>query len=520
MNDAYEKNNIEGEVAGNDVVLLDDDASSPMAMSNALTTSSFRGASSSPTSMPPAMAVATLNLNTPSSLESRDTLTLAALYNSSRRSRNSPEKMKTQLPASTNLPPPPPLYSASGQQQHNQSLQSSLTSSAQPPQVSLNTMHDSWNTSMSSLMNSSIFNSCNSSALATNPPIGNTSPTQHRPHPKKNVQHNIDWSKLNNYSIEERADPPFQNISVPEGDDSSATAPLDDSGYSEYSHVRSRSDFEMDIHYDQEQEMALSPVADGCNTTELPPYKRNRRGSGSLRMGMMEGSSYEPTTPQVPANDVPATTTSRSSDTAFDIYAAASRASYTIDDSIILTPLLVHARSRNQDEEKASRRNSLKIEDLEEEQPSRPVIQDKHGIKGSQDQKLVRRKIQRLLLIRHCTKCSIRSIPPPPLAFSDSSNPMLTAIVDTGYFCPVTSHCAEGKALCAHIKACKLDDCTYPKCLTTREVLGRYMKCKDRVCKVCAPVRSRDKRRRNQTKDDDSIGTIDNIDWLRANMLL
>ena len=113
----------------------------------------------------------------------------------------------------------------------------------------------------------------------------------------------------------------------------------------------------------------------------------------------------------------------------------------------------------------------------------------------------MRRKIQRLLLIRHCTQCS--------KPFSNSA---------PGYFCPVTSHCAEGKALCAHIKTCKLDDCTYEKCLTSREVLGHYMKCKDLGCMVCGPVRSRDKER-NQKNDDDSIETIDDFEWLKANML-
>lgn len=510
MNDAYEKK-MEGEVACN--VLMDEASGAPSpkqtaAMSNSMSTASFRA--SSPTWITPTVAVEKLNLNSASPLESSvNTLTLAALYHSSRRSRNTPEAMKTQLPASTNLPPPPPLYSASGQQ-NNQSLQFSDTPSAQPNQVSINTLHDSWNTSMSSLMNSSFFTSSNISALATNPPIGNTSPRQQRPRAKKNAQNNIDWSKLNNYSMEERAEPSFSNLPAPEGDDSSASAPFDDT---EYSHVRCRSDFEMDMDMDiicdQEQEKTSRPGPNECNTTELPPppHKRNRRGS------------YERTTP-FPTNDVPATPMPRSSDTAFDIYVTnnpSSRVSSIFDDDINLTPLFVHARSRNQEKPPTtSRRKSLEIEDLEEEQPSRPMIHDHHGVQDSQsekDQLLVRRKIQRLLLIRHCTKCSIRSIPLPPLTFPSSSS----YTTPGGYFCPVSSHCAEGKALCAHIKSCKLDDCTYKKCLTTREVLGHYMKCRDSGCKVCGQVRSRDKRRRNQMKGgDDGI----DIEWLHANMLL
>lgn len=494
MNDAHRKS-AEGEVADNILMCYKASAaSSPMhvtAISNAMSTSSLRA--SSPTSITPATSVATHSLNNPSSLQSSDTLKLAAMYPSSRRSRHI-----SQLPTSTHdLPPPPPLYSASDQQ-HD--LQFELKSNFQPALVSINTMHDSWNTSMSSLVNSSFLSSSNSSALVTNPPIVNTSQRQEystSTRTKKNIQDNIDWSTLNNYSIEEREEPPCPNFPVPEGDDSSSSAPLDDS---EYSHVRRRSVFEIDVNFDEDQEAkATSPGADGCNPAEVPPppHKKNRRSS--LRLGT-EGRSYEPTNPLLPTNDAPATPASCSSNTAFDIYVSnnaypSSRVSSNFDDDINLT------RSRNQEKlSSTSRRNSLKLEDLEDEQPSRPV-QDKHGIEDSQSE-LVRRKVQRLLLIRHCTKCSVRSIPLP----------LNVQTVDTGYFCPVTSHCAEGKALCAHIKACKLDDCTYKKCLTTREVLGHYIKCRDLECMICGPVRSRDKRRRNQMKDD--------IEWRHANMLL
>lgn len=479
--------------------------SSPML---AAATSNFRMSSasfreSSPASNTPTVAAAKLSLSTPSSLESSlKTLTLAALYHSSRRSRNSEEEMKTkvQVPASTNLPPPPPLYSPSGQQ-NNQSLQDPDTSSAQPNRVSINTLHDSWNTSMSSLMNSSFFTSCNSSSLATNHLIDNTPPRQQRRRTRINLQNNIDWSKLNNYIMDERAEPSFPNLPAPEGDDSYASAPLDDS---EYSHVRRRSDFEMDVICDEEQEKTSTssrPDPTGCKITDLPPppNKRNRRGS-------YERTTYFPC-------DVPATHTPGSSDTTFDIYVSnypSSRVSSIFDDDINLTPLPVHTRRRNQEKQPSTfRRKSLEIEDLEEEQPNRAMIQDSQS---EEDQILVRRKIQRLLLIRHCTKCSVRSIPLPPLALPSPSSNRTPA----GYFCPVSSHCAEGKALCAHIRACKLDDCTYKKCLTTREVLGHYMKCRDSGCKICGPVRSRDKRRRNQMKGDDGI----DIDWLHANMLL
>ncbi len=452
-------------------------------ISNAISTALLQA--SSPTSITPNTSMATHSLSNPSPLQSREALTLAAMYNTSRRSRNnSPEKKSQQLLASTqNLLPPPPIYSDNGKD-HGQSLQSERKCSAQPALVSTNTMNDSWNASMDSLANSSFLKSSNSIAMTTNPPIINTFQSQQRGSCAKKKQDNIDWSTLNNYSMEERKGPPCPNVPVLEGDGDSSSA-LDDS---EYPHVRRRSDFEICTNSDEDQEKSSSPGAYGCNPVELPapPHKKNRRGS--LRMSMDE-SSNEPTKLKVPSsNDTPAIPLPCSSDIAFDIYVPnntyqPSKMSSTFDDGTNLT------RIRRQEElTPTPRRTSLKLEDLEDEQESRS--------------ELIRRKIQRLLLIRHCTKCPIRKKPLP-------SN---VNAIDTGYFCPVTSRCAEGKALCAHIKTCKLNDCTYKKCLTTREVLGHYIKCKDPGCKICGPVRTRDKKRRNQLKDD--------IEWRHANMLL
>lgn len=435
---------------------------------------------SSPTSITPNALMATHSLGDPSSLQSSDTLTLAAMYHSSRRSSdNSSEKNNQQLlPSTQDLLPPPPIYSAIGKD-HGQSLQSEQKNSAQPALVSTNTLNDSWN----SLVNSSFLKSSNSAAMATNPPIINIFQSQQRGRCTKKKQGNIDWSTMNNYSMEEMEEPPCPNVPVPEGDGDSTSA-LDDS---EYPHVRRRSDFKID----EDQEKSSSPGAYGCNPAELPapPHKKKRRGG--LRMSMDE-SSNDPTKLQVPTNDTPAIPLPCSSDTAFDIYVPnnayqSSKMSSTFDDDINLS------RSRRQEElSPTPRRNSLRLEDLEDEQES---IEERQS-------ELVRRKIQRLLLIRHCTKCSIRSISLPPNVNA----------IDTGYFCPVTSRCAEGKALCAHIKTCKLANCTYKKCLTTREVLGHYINCKDRGCKICGPVRTRDKRRRNQMKED--------IEWKHVNMLL
>lgn len=134
---------------------------------------------------------------------------------------------------------------------------------------------------------------------------------------------------------------------------------------------------------------------------------------------------------------------------------------------------------------------------------------------------IISRKIQRLLLIRHCSTCTVPVSPPPllplaipcpPLSFptdfcgpctdsdmTDVSPPSAGVSVqhtNMADVCPVTSHCAEGKALCAHILTCKLKNCTYRGCLTTREVLGHHMRCRDKKCEVCSPVRVLDLKRR------------------------
>lgn len=420
-----------------------------------------------PTSITPSTATATLTHDTP---------TLASLYHLSRRSRSSSssERVMCQLPESHANIPPPPLYSVSGCQHQNQpsNRESFLTSFSRTNEVSISSTfndsfsangayRDSWNTSMSSLMNSSFFNASNNIAFATNPPIGNNSSKLKRPREAKNNLKDI-WSKLNNYSmVETNAQQPSST--------SSNLSPLDDSESSQV-----RRDFEMHVNCHQDNAI---PGADGCNTRldmPPPPHKKNRKGC--LRI-VPEGSRYEPTSKQ----------SSFKSNASFD---------FVSDNAHTLTPLHVHdSRSRDQEDSHSSP-NSIQLEDLEDP-PSPDIVQ----AYNEKDQKLVRRKIQRLLLIRHCTQCS--------KPFSNSA---------PGYFCPVTSHCAEGKALCAHIKTCKLDDCTYEKCLTSREVLGHYMKCKDLGCMVCGPVRSRDKER-NQKNDDDSIETIDDFEWLKANML-
>jgi len=155
---------------------------------------------------------------------------------------------------------------------------------------------------------------------------------------------------------------------------------------------------------------------------------------------------------------------------------------------------------------------------------------------SEKDQRILRRKIQRLLLIRHCSTCPVpppsRKVPPPPLVAhaptglcspcGDNDEGKNRQASHQG--CPVTSHCAEGKALCAHIRTCKLGNCTYKKCLTSREVLGHYKNCKNRFCEICGPVRALDRKKDQKggpqrRRSDSSIETIDDEGWLNANMM-
>jgi len=78
----------------------------------------------------------------------------------------------------------------------------------------------------------------------------------------------------------------------------------------------------------------------------------------------------------------------------------------------------------------------------------------------------VRHKQQRLLLLRHASKCQF----------------------EAGK-CPVTPHCASMKKLWEHIAHCKNQQCTVQHCMSSRYVLSHYRRCKDPRCPACGPVR-------------------------------
>jgi hypothetical protein len=78
----------------------------------------------------------------------------------------------------------------------------------------------------------------------------------------------------------------------------------------------------------------------------------------------------------------------------------------------------------------------------------------------------VKIKQQRLLLLRHASKCQ----------------------AEDGK-CTVTSHCGMMKQLWKHIAECKEQKCEVPHCISSRYVLSHYRKCKDSKCQICEPVR-------------------------------
>ncbi|CAN0302855.1 unnamed protein product, partial [Discosporangium mesarthrocarpum] len=78
----------------------------------------------------------------------------------------------------------------------------------------------------------------------------------------------------------------------------------------------------------------------------------------------------------------------------------------------------------------------------------------------------LRQQQQRLLLLRHASKCPHETDP-----------------------CNVTPHCRAMKQLWKHIAECKIQTCDVPHCVSSRFVLSHYHRCKKPKCAVCAPVR-------------------------------
>ncbi|VEU37356.1 unnamed protein product [Pseudo-nitzschia multistriata] len=102
----------------------------------------------------------------------------------------------------------------------------------------------------------------------------------------------------------------------------------------------------------------------------------------------------------------------------------------------------------------------------------------------------VRHKQQRLLLLRHASKCEHKTN------------------------CPVTPHCANMKKLWEHIAHCKDQQCNVPHCMSSRYVLSHYRRCKDAKCPACGPVRETIRRsvreQGNRAVQTSSLPSFDN----------
>lgn len=107
----------------------------------------------------------------------------------------------------------------------------------------------------------------------------------------------------------------------------------------------------------------------------------------------------------------------------------------------------------------------------------------------------IRHKQQRLLLLRHASRCQ-----------HEPSK------------CPVTPHCAAMKTLWEHIARCKDQNCSVPHCMSSRYVLSHYRRCKDSKCPACGPVRETIKKSHEREKKAmDPFGDQSSPDYVQQN---
>ena len=99
----------------------------------------------------------------------------------------------------------------------------------------------------------------------------------------------------------------------------------------------------------------------------------------------------------------------------------------------------------------------------------------KQELTHEQRAQVLRQQQQRLLLLRHSSKCPAGT----------PQNPEK---------CRATPHCAQMKQLWQHIAKCKDQRCATSHCVSSRYVLSHYHRCNDQLCMVCLPVRQEMKR--------------------------
>ena len=381
--------------------------------------------------MPPTPNTAADLTETPSSSISKDRNTLAALYHSSRRSRrDSPMPPSTYATAATasqqGFLPPPPLASASPKPS------SSFHST---------TNNSTWNTSVGSM-----------SGYIQAPPLYNSS-----------------------LSGEVKA-PPDYNASQP-------TAPQAVSTNEPYltpllpaKQTVSMSQFEftpnttMDRHL---LDLANESSANMCMEQFSRFTTRSRAEFEGHDEGVAQGPSLPPSKkPKAEDNEQ---TPGSSLTNLYSAMAYPNPETSPRDDRVEESIQSLLALSKNE-------------QPLTHELVARHEKQQEESAAAKRDQDIIRRKVQRLLLIRHATRCKV---------------PLTSSEAEGSQECPVSSHCAEGKRLASHIRKCKDADCRYKWCLSTRDVLGHYRSCRDRKCPVCNPVRAMHRREEQKAAGGD-----------------
>jgi len=108
---------------------------------------------------------------------------------------------------------------------------------------------------------------------------------------------------------------------------------------------------------------------------------------------------------------------------------------------------------------------NMPIPPQQQQQQSRRSINGNAETPSNDTDAKSRHKRQRLLLLRHASKCT----------------------AENGT-CSITPHCAEMKVLWKHIAECKDQKCLVPHCVSSRYVLSHYRRCKP-PCNICDPVK-------------------------------
>ncbi len=100
-----------------------------------------------------------------------------------------------------------------------------------------------------------------------------------------------------------------------------------------------------------------------------------------------------------------------------------------------------------------------------------------------QRQQYIQKQQRWLLFLRHCAKCN-----------QDEQE------------CQFSRSCRVGKELWQHILTCSNSGCTYPRCVSSKDLLKHHQKCQNANCPICTPVKEYVRRTRNQSMTGGSMG--------------